>query len=140
MPVNSTKSVFEKQPSDEKINLILAVLTQRTVDSGHCVQFEKKYYRMLDSNEKQIHYRKGTKVMVVRAFDGSLYCTVNDKDIYALEEISKQAEKSRNFDTDFKERKPKKTYIPPMNHPWRSKAFFCFVRAQKHHRMDDMPA
>ena len=140
LPVNNSKSVFETQPSDEKINLILAVLTQRTVDSGHCIQFKKKYYKMIDGKGKQTHYQKGTRVMVVQAFDGSLYCNVNDKDIYALEEVPKQAEKSKDFDVDFKESKPKKTYIPPMNHPWRSKAFFKFVKSQEHHLMDDISA
>ena len=140
LPVNSTKSVFEAQPSDEKINLILAVLTQRTVDSGHCIQFDNKYYRMLNSRGLQIHYRKGTKVIVVKAFDGSLYCNVNDKDIYALEEVPRQAKKSKDFDHDYSQSKPKKTYIPPMNHPWRSQAFFKFVKSQEHHLMDDLPA
>ena len=32
---NSTKSVFVEQPSDEQINLTLAVLTGRTIDHGH---------------------------------------------------------------------------------------------------------
>ncbi len=133
LPVNSSKSVFEKQPSDEKINLILAVLTQRTVDSGHCIQFDSRYYRMLNARGNQVHYRKGTKVMVIRAFDGCLYCNVNDKDIYALEEIPKQAKKSKEFDSDYKQPKPKKRYIPPMDHPWRSKAFWKFVKSQQHH-------
>lgn len=140
LPVNSTKSVFEAQPTDEQINLILAVLTQRTVDSGHCIQFKKKYYKMIDGKGKQIHYQKGTKAMVIQAFDGSLYCNVNDKDIYVLEEVPKQAEKSKDFDKDYKESTPKKKYIPPMNHPWRSKAFFKFVKSQEHHLMDDIPA
>ena len=140
LPVNNTKSVFEAQPSDEQINLILAVLTQRTVDSGHCIQFKKRYYRMLDARGNQVHYRKGTKAMVVRAFDGSLYCSVDDKDIYALEEVPKQAEKSREFDADYQEMRPQKRYLPPMNHPWRSKAFWKFVKMQEHHLMDDAPA
>ena len=140
LPVNNTKSVFEAQPSDEQINLILAVLTQRTVDSGHCLQFKKRYYRMLDARGNQVHYRKGTKAMVVRAFDGSLYCSVDDKDIYALEEVPKQAEKSREFDADYQEMRPQKRYLPPMNHPWRSKAFWKFVKMQEHHLMDDAPA
>jgi len=133
LQINSSKSVFEKQPSDEKINLILAVLTQRTVDSGHCIQFDSRYYRMLNARGNQVHYRKGTKVMVIRAFDGCLYCNVNDKDIYALEEIPKQAKKSKEFDSDYKQPKPKKRYIPPMDHPWRSKAFWKFVKSQQHH-------
>lgn len=133
LPVNSSKSVFEKQPSDEKINLILAVLTQRTVDSGHCIQFRKSYYRMLDGRGNQVHYRKGTKTMVIQAFDGSLYCNVNDKDIYMLEEIPKQAKKSKEFDNDYKKPKPQKINIPSMDHPWRSRSFWKFVYSQKHH-------
>ena len=113
------------------------MLTQRTVDSGHCIQFDSHYYRMLDARGEQVHYRKGTKVMVIQAFDGSLYCNVNDKDIYALEEIPKQAKKSKEFDSDYKKPKPKKRYIPPMDHPWRSKAFWKFVKSQQHH-WDDM--
>ncbi|MCR5686351.1 MAG: ISNCY family transposase [Lachnospiraceae bacterium] len=140
LPINNSKSVFEAQPTDEQINLILSVLTQRVVDSGHCIQFEKRYYRMLDSKGVQVHYRKGTKTMVIRALDGSLYCSVNDKDIYALEEIPKQAEKSKDFDTDYIDPKPRKCYIPAMNHPWRSKAFWKFVKAQEHHFMDDVSA
>ena len=140
LPVNNSKSVFETQPTDEKINLTLAVLTQRTVDSGHCIQFDKKYYRMMDGNGLQVHYRKGTKAIVVRAFDGTLYCSVNDKDIYALEEIPKHEEKSKDFDLDYKEPKPKKRHIPPMNHPWRNKTFWKFVKAQEHHLMDNIPA
>ena len=72
---------------------------------------------MLDGNGHQVHYRKGTKVMFIRAFDGHLYCCVNDKDIYALEEIPGHKVRSKDLDTDYTPPKPKKTYIPPMNHP-----------------------
>ena len=72
LPSHNTKSVFEMQPTDEKINLILAVLNERTVDCGHCIQFQHDHYRMLDHRGMPVHYRKGTKVMVIRAFDGSL--------------------------------------------------------------------
>lgn len=142
LSVNGIKSVFEKQPEEEKINLILAVLTQRKVDSGHCIQFQKKHYRMLDSRSQQIHYRKGTKVMVIQAYDGRLYCCVNDKDIYALDEIPIRVEKSKEFDADPAPDKPKKQYIPAMNHPWRSKSFWKFVKMQEHHWDDlsDLPA
>lgn len=137
LSIDGIKSVFEKQPDEEKINLILAVLTQRKVDSGHCIQFQKKHYRMLDSRSRQIHYRKGTKVMVIQAYDGGLYCCVNDKDIYALDEIPVRAEKSKEFDADTAPDKPKKQYIPAMNHPWRSKNFWKFVKMQEHH-WDDL--
>lgn len=137
LPVNSIKSVFETQPSTEKINLTLAVLAERTVDSGHCIQRAHHYYRMLDSHGLQVHYRKGTKVMTIKAFDGSMYCCVNDKDIYALEEIPKHEKKSKDLDNDYEEPKPKKKYIPPMNHPWRKQSFSKFVKSQPHHFDDE---
>lgn len=136
LPLNGIKSVFETQPENEKINLILAVLTERTVDCGHAVQFRHGHYRMLDAKGKQVHYRRGTNVMVIRAFDGNLFCCVNDKDIYALEQIPEREDKSKELDTDYQKPKQKNPYIPPMNHPWRRASFKKFVNSQAHH-LDD---
>ena len=134
LPLNNIKSVFEEQPSNEKINLILAILTERTVDCGHCLRYKNKYYRMLDSNGHQVHYSKGTKVMVVQAFDKALYCCVNDSIVYALDEVPKHEVKSKNIDLDYQKPEPKKQYIPPMNHPWKKTYFDTFVKKQKHHQ------
>lgn len=65
LPLNNIKSVFETQPLNEKINLTLAVLCERTADTGHCLRHENKYYKILDKNGKQVHYRKGTKTMFI---------------------------------------------------------------------------
>ena len=137
LPIHGIRSVFEKQPSSEKINLILAVLSERTVDCGHCIQYKKSYYRLMDDQGMQIHYRKGTKVMVIQAFDGRLFCSVNDKDIYALDKIPMRERKSKEFDPDYTEPKSKKRYIPPMSHPWRRGSFQDFVRRQKHRQGDE---
>ena len=137
LPINGIKSVFVEQPENGKINLILAVLCERTVDTGHCLRHSNKYYRMIDGNGKQVHYHKGTKVMLIQAFDHCKYCCVNDKDIYALEEIPEHAAKSKDLDIDYTPPKPKKTYIPPMNHPWRRQHFGKFVKQQEHHRNDE---
>ena len=138
LPLYGIKSVFEMQPSKEKINLTLAVLTERTVDSGHAIQFEKKFYKMIDHKGVQIHYRKGTKVMLIKAFDRSMFACVNDKDIYALEEIPTHEHKSKDLDADYKPPKPKKTYIPAMNHPWRRSAFNKFAHSQPHRIEEDL--
>ena len=142
LPINGSKSAFEKQPSCEELNRILAVLTERTVDCGHSILFMHDHYRMLNSRGRQVHYCKGTKVMVIKAFDGSLFCCVNDNDIYALEKIPKRADKSPALDNDYREPKPQKTYIPPMSHPWKRNEFKKFVRSQPHHFEDpaEMPA
>lgn len=136
LPIHHTKSVFVEQPSDETINLILAVLNERTVDCGHCIRFQNQHYRMLDNRGLQVHYRNGTKTMVSQAFDGSLYCCVNDKEIYALEKVPERYPSSKNLDAEQPAQKPKKKYIPPMNHPWRRSAFRKFVQNQPHHFED----
>ena len=136
LPLNGIKSVFVMQPENEKINLILAVLCERTVDTGHCLRHANKYYRMINCKGIQVHYRKGTKVMLIQAFDGNKYCCVNDKDIYTLEEIPEHEVKSKSIDMDYTPPKPEKTYIPPMNHPWRRQQFGKFVRQQEHHWND----
>jgi transposase len=139
IPINSTKSVFEMQPDQEKLNLTLAVLSERRIDCGHCIRFCNKYYRLLDKFGTQVHYLNGTKAMVIKAFNGSLFCCVNDTNTYALEEIPLREAKSKNFDSDYEKASPKKQYVPPMNHPWRSQEFWIFVKSQKHH-WDEIPA
>lgn len=138
LPLHGIKSAFELQPSNEKINLILAVLDERTVDSGHCIQFNSQYYRMLNAQGMQVHYCKGTKVIVIKAFDGNHFCCVNDKDIYALEAIPKHEAKSKTLDADYVPPAPQKKYIPPMNHPWRRTVFNKFANSQNHHRDDEI--
>ena len=137
LPIHGSKSAFEKQPSNEDLNRILAVLTERTVDCGHSILFMNNYYRMLNSNGRQVHYRKGTKTMVIQAFDGNLFCCVNDRDVYALEKIPQREEKSKELDLNYQPPEPRKPYIPPMTHPWRLGSFLKFVRSQPHH-FDDL--
>lgn len=122
LPIKHSKSVFEKQPDDENINLILAVLSKRKVDSGHSIQYNKKYYKFLDSNGVPVYYHKGTECIVIRAFDKQLFASIGDN-IYALEEIPKHQSMSKEFDFEQPNHKQKKTYIPSMNHPWRKQSF-----------------
>lgn len=142
LPLHNIKSVFETQPSDEKINLTLAVLDERTIDCGHCISYRKAYYRLLDHNGRQVHYPRGTKVMVIQAFDGNLFCCVNDSMVYALEMIPERVDKSENFDADYVVPTPQKRYVPPMSHPWKRESFQRF--SSKHstvslHNASDPP-
>ena len=70
--INHNKSVFEKQPSEEKINLTLAILCQRVVDSGHSIKFNNEYYRFINKIGNPIYFNKGTKCTVIKALDGQL--------------------------------------------------------------------
>ena len=91
---------------------------------------------MVNSRGVQEHYLKGTKAMVIQALDGSLFCSVNDKTVYALDEIPLHEKKSKDLDADYQKPTPQKRHIPPMSHPWRSKSFWKFVKSQEHHLMD----
>ena len=128
--INNNKSAFEKQPSKEKINLTLAVLCQRVVDSGHSIKYNNNYYRLINKVGRPIYFNKGTKCVVIKALNGELYATV-DESIFALEKISEVQGKSENFD-EIEEIKPRNIYIPRMIHPWKGKSFEEFVKTQKH--------
>ena len=133
LPVNNIKSVFEKQPDDEKINLTLAVLSSRKIDNGHCIRYENKYFKLLDTYGYPVYYYKGTSGMVIKSFNKELYFCVEEK-VYALEEIPIHERKSRNFDFDTPVEKPKKKYIPPMSHPWKQASFEKYMNKQAHRK------
>jgi hypothetical protein len=126
--IDNTKSVFEKQPSLQKINLTLAVLSRRIIDTGHSICFKKKHYITVNSVGTPIYFGKGTKCMVIEAFDKSLYATVEDS-IFSLEEIPEVQTYSKNFDTILPT-EPKRIYIPKMIHPWKRKSFETFAEKQ----------
>lgn len=131
LTMDCTKSVFETQPDEEKIDQFLSVLTLRKVDAGHCIRFQNKYYRLLDANGCRTDFHKGTSVLVIQTLSGKQYAGVNDQ-IYCMEEVPPQEKVSRYFDTEECQKaaqKPKKQYIPDMNHPWRKDHFMKYVHA-----------
>ena len=122
--------MFEIQPVKEKINLTLAVLAERKIDNGYCIKFEKRYFEPINSNGNPVHYYRGSHFLVINAFNGELFGCINEQ-VYALEEVPTHQHSSKNF--DFKKlEKPKKRYIPPMDHPWKKPSFQRYVESQKH--------
>ena len=128
--INNSKSVFEKQPDKQKINLTLAISAPRVVDRGHSIKYKNKYYRFVNKNGYPIYFGKGTKCIVIESFNKELYVTVENT-VLALEEIPEVQSKSENFD-EIKEPKQRKIYIPRMSHPWRKEYFEKFVLKQEH--------
>ena len=130
LPSNSIKSVFEKQPLKDKIDLTLAVITERKVDNGHSIRIDNKYFRTLNSTGNIDYLKPKTEGLVVRTFSEKLlYCV--DEHIFALEEIPEHERTSKNFDfKPPKELPKKKPYVPPANHPWRLSSFKKFVEKQ----------
>ncbi len=125
LPIHNNKSVFEKQPDNETINQILAVITERSVDCGHCIKFQKQYYKTINEHGLQVHYHKGTKGLVIQTFDKRLLFSVNDR-IYELEAVPTHEASSKNFDIQPAKEKPQKRNIPSPKHPWRAATFIQF--------------
>lgn len=123
------RTVFEKQPDEEKINQFLAVITPRKVDAGHCIRFQNKYYELRDEQGMRSDFHKGTSVMVIRTLSGKLYASVCER-IYCMNEVPSHEQSSRYFGSDQSTKaEKKKRYIPDMNHPWKKDNFMKYVHA-----------
>ena len=133
LQLNTTKSVYEKQPDIEEINHTLAVLSPRKIDAAHCIRFKNKYYLPVSSENIKRYFRNKTECMVIEAFDGSIYVNILDT-LYLMEEVPEHEHFSKEFDddTDIKEKPVKKKYIPPITHPWKRMSFNNYVQKQKH--------
>ena len=133
LQLNTTKSVYEKQPDIEEINHALAVLSPRKIDAAHCIRFKNKYYLPTSNEGAKRYFNNKTGCMVIEAFDGSLYANILDT-LYLMEEVPEHERFSKEFDDepDTKEKKVKRKYIPPMTHPWKRESYNNYVQKQKH--------
>lgn len=131
LPIDNIKSVFETQPDNDIINLILAVLSSRKIDNGSCLKYQNKYYLPVNGIGIAVHHRKGTTAMVIKAFNGELYSCIGEQ-IYALELLPEHRLSSKAFDLATIPDVPRKKYIPPMNHPWKQASFEKYAKKQSH--------
>ena len=130
LPINSTKTVFEKQPDFKTINQTLAIISTRKLDAGHCIRYKNQYYLPITKNGTKAYWKKGMSALVIEAFDKTLYVNILDH-LYALEVVPEREELSKTFDV-VNEVSPKKHYIPPMSHPWKQASFNAYLAKQKH--------
>ena len=133
--VNHNTSVFEMPPSDEQINLHLAVLSRRVINKGHHFRFNNHYYVPIDSNGKEVFYPNKTQVLVIKAFDSKLFVSI-DEQVYALKLLDLHHHYSQNFDQAPSMVKEVKTFIPDFNHPWKIQNFVKFAYEQHLSRHD----
>ena len=129
--LNTTKSVFETQPSAVLINQTLSVISERKVSSGHTIKFLNKYYFPKTSTNSPVYLKEGSTCLVIQAFDKKLYGNILDQ-IYILDEVPLHEIVSKNFDEPVKPKNERKRYIPPLSHPWRQASFLSFAAKQKH--------
>lgn len=125
-PINSIPSAFEAQPSEEDINLTLAILSSRVVDLGNCISYNNQYYRFLDSDGKSIPLSPKQKVKVIRALDGRLFATCKDS-VFSLEPVAKHKERSWTLDAPLDREIRKTPYVPSLIHPWKDGRFESYA-------------
>ena len=114
-------SIFMQAPSDQEINTILAVVSQRVVDAGSSIRYHNAYYQpwaQESTSQCPKLFAKGTKVFVIKAFDNTLLANIKDE-LYMLREVPKRRSHSKEFDPEPapRQRKPVK---PAADHPWKS--------------------
>lgn len=131
LQLNTTKSVYEKQPNIEEINQALAILSPRKIDNAHCIRFKNKYYLPTSDKGAKFYFGNRTDCMVIEAFDKNLYVNIHDN-LYLMEEIPEHERFSKEFDNVEPKKRTKKKYIPPMSHPWKQLSYQRYADKQKH--------
>jgi hypothetical protein len=127
------KSVYETSPSAEEINYTLAVLTPRKIDNGNSIRYYNNYYQPFENGILKC-FRPRTECLVIKAFDGELFVTIDEK-IYELRKLEAHEMVSKEFDVEETEKKEKTKYIPPMTHPWKLASFLLQVEKAHNEKM-----
>jgi hypothetical protein len=104
----------------------LAVISSRVVDLGHCVSYNKQYFRFIDDEGTHIPLAPKQKVQVIRALDGQLFASCKDR-VFALELVAKHKLRSPVLDTHVCKDKSKNIYVPSMLHPWKQGRFESYA-------------
>lgn len=115
------ESVYETSPSKEKINYTLAILTPRKIDNGNALKYMNEYYQPYENGLLKC-FRAKTQCLVIKAFNGDLLVTIDEK-IYELRKLNSHEKYSKEFDNLPTTKDEKKKYIPPMSHPWKLASF-----------------
>lgn len=125
---NKTKaSIYEKAPTKSEINLLLARVANRKVDSGHHVRFQNNYYLPTEGSEDKYFTRK-SNVLVIEALNGDIYVNIAEK-IYTTRRLNKHEYNSQEFDSIPEPKKERRQYIPPQSHPWKVESFKRYLRS-----------
>ena len=131
---DNTTSVYIKDSAIEKdIDKYLSIVSFRIVDKGHSIKYNNDYYKFeLDGIQEYVAPK--LKVMIIKDFNGVLYSTIDGlNNFYELVKINDFAEYSEEFDVEAPpELKTKKTYRPPLNHPWKLGLFNKHLKSVSH--------
>ncbi len=115
-------TLHRKPPGKEELKKILCIQTKRHLRNDAVIGHNSKFYQIEDIPRRRIK-----TVIVEDRLDGSMRVR-NNGSYFKYREIA--AELIRRSETGKKEtRRPRKVYIPPSDHPWKSFRIKTYSRA-----------
>ena len=133
LQLNTTRTVFEKQPSRKQINTILSIRSVRTIDHGHTIRYRNRTYAPAHKSGNLIYLQEGMKVIMIETFDGKLMINAFDE-LYYAKQILPNEEYSKEFDMEESEKLRPFTWNLPKKHSWRTDDFLGYLAKQKHRK------
>lgn len=84
--INPKKNMMkENSYSNDELNIIISIRTERTIDNASSVKYFNHYYIPIDIETGEvISFKSGTKCNVVNSYNNKLYGLINDKLFYLL--------------------------------------------------------
>lgn len=109
--INPKKNVMkENEYSNKKLNFIISIRDERTIDNASSIKYLNNYYLPIDEKTGEvISFKSGTKCIVVNTFDNNLFGIINEK-VYSLFLVEQQSNSSKASKNGFK---------PSKDNPWR---------------------
>lgn len=110
--INPNKNIMkENNYSSEKLNFIISIRDERTVDNASSIKYFNNYYLPIDEKTGEVtSFKSGTKCIIVNTFDNNLFGIINEK-VYSLFLVEQQENCSSNAS--------KNGFKPNENNPWR---------------------
>lgn len=122
----TNEAIYEKSPTKSEINLLLARVAHRQVDSGHHIRYQNNFYLPTEGSDDK-YFTRRTKALIIEAFNGDIYVNIAEK-IYTTRRLDSHERYSEEFDTMPETKKERRKYIPPQSHPWKLESFKRYLR------------
>lgn len=118
LPSGGLERAFSDPPSEQEIDLGLAVVPKRKVNGG-CVSFRKRRLAPYDEEGRKV-LPSGTEVTVLRSLSDKLYLVCGDE-LWALLDV-------QTVDFPTPEAVKRRMYVPPKGHPWKEASYDAMLR------------
>lgn len=114
---NNNKMKINNYDNDE-LSLIISEKYTRIIDNASSIKYSNKYYVPVDSvTGEYVCFKKGTECIFIINYNAEYWCKIENY-YYKLIELQDRS-LTMIKESNIKEPKEKKKYIPPQNHPWR---------------------